>query len=193
MNFNGQLSSDDIEPCSWNKNKDSFQTQRKNILNYLTKYLAPLLPSNVIIDDVSHNEKFLNMKGSPMLPFDIESRTDLILVEKSYMENKTPKAGIRCTIDIKKRVRSSDACQAILDMWFADLFARKEFKVFGVLTDLRDTWNICWIEKERKIKLVSFHNRLKALELISKMASDSKVISIDGLPMIERVKAKDSF
>ncbi|KAF0539088.1 hypothetical protein F8M41_007352 [Gigaspora margarita] len=63
----------------------------------------------------------------------------------------------------------------------ADLHVHDEIKVFGVLTDLNETWSIYWIEGKH----------IKTLALNSRETSEnSSKVDIGGFPKIQRTKFK---
>ena len=109
------------------------------------------------------------------------------------MKGKIPKAGIRAVIELKKEVKDHHVAQVVLQMISADFLTDDGIKVFGVLTDLNEIWNIYWIEGKR-ILTVTLSNRKKAFEIISKMSADyngdSVEVRVSGLPKIQRTKIK---
>jgi hypothetical protein len=98
------------------------------------------------------------------------------LVEEGAVETGLVQAGIRAIIELKKNVQDNHSKQVILEMLIiiADLCVSDEIKVFGVLTDLVNTWNFYWIEKERRIKSMHLSHREKALDLISQLVSTTQ-------------------
>ncbi|CAG8810402.1 20991_t:CDS:1, partial [Dentiscutata erythropus] len=197
VKFNGTLPRKDIEPYEWSDHIEDYSVQREQILEYLNKHLGPKLHTDVIILNVANNKDFLNIYNNPLLPFDIRGGTDLILVEEGYVKGKITHAGIRAVFEFKKEVEDRHVYQTILKMFSADLYANDKIKVFGVLTDLKSSWNIYWIGNEKRVMIITFSHRTKALDLIAQMANDlnetSKTVHMLGLPKIERVKFKQLY
>jgi len=90
------------------------------------------------------------------------------------VETGLVQAGICAIIELKKNVQDNHAKQVIIEMLIADLCVSDEIKVFGVLTDLVNTWNFYWIEKERRIKSMCLSHREKVLDLISQLVSTTQ-------------------
>ena len=119
------------------------------------------------------------------------------MVEEGAVETGLVQAGIRAIIELKKNVQDNHSKQVILEMLIADLCVSDEIKVFGVLTDLVNTWNFYWVEKERRIKSMHLSHREKALDLISQLVStthkrESKNVTF-GNVKVYREKVKQAF
>ncbi|CAG8794277.1 5700_t:CDS:2, partial [Gigaspora margarita] len=80
-----------------------------------------------------------------------------------------------------ENVKTHHVSQVICEMISADLHVHDEIKVFGVLTDLNETWSIYWIEGKH----------IKTLTLNSRETSEnSSKMDIGGFPKIQRTKFK---
>ncbi|CAG8455921.1 17098_t:CDS:10 [Cetraspora pellucida] len=129
--------------------KGEEQKQWDQILGYLNKHLNPHLSENIVVFDVSGLRDFLNITDNPLLPF-----------------------------NLKKDVKTHHVLQVICEMILADLHVHDGIKVFRVLTDLNETWNIYWIE-EKHIKTLALNNQKNVMRLIGKMAfENSKEIDV---------------
>ncbi|CAG8784980.1 33272_t:CDS:1, partial [Racocetra persica] len=190
LTFTKKRSSKDIVAYQWSNHAEIFSEQRDQILGYLNKHLNPHLPENIVVFDVSGLRDFLNIIDNPLLPFNVRGGTDLILVEESAVRGKIPIAGVHAVIELKKDVKTHHVPQVICEMISADLHVHDGIKVFGVLTDLNETWNIYWIEGKH-IKTLALNNRENAMRLIGKMASEnSSKVDVRGFPKIQRTKFK---
>ncbi|CAG8605313.1 1416_t:CDS:2 [Paraglomus occultum] len=196
--YNGHIPKHDIDFYHWNADAAEINhQQRKDINIYLNRHLKPKLPEGVIIFDVSSKRDLLNITKNPLFPFNVRGGTNLILVEKAAVETGLIQAGIRAIIVLKKNVQDNHSKQAIFEMLIADLCVSDEIRVIGVLTDLVNTWNFYWIEKERTIKSMHLSHRGKALDLIGQLASttqkrESKNPTI-GRNIVYREKVKYAF
>ena len=93
--------------------------------------------------------------------------TDIILVGKEYVKSKLLKPGVHCTIELKKpNFEEKHMWQSILEMIVADVYVKKDVKVFGVLTDLNSFWNIFWLDERKEIIIVPLENHKTAFEII---------------------------
>ncbi|CAB4443307.1 unnamed protein product [Rhizophagus irregularis] len=119
--FRGQYPKQDIDPYKWNTLAENYK---------------------IVLEDVSNEKGFLNIRKGSILPFNIRGRTDVILVERSRVEGNALRPGIHAIFELKKIVAERDVRQAILEMIIADCFVNKDVKVIGVLTDLKNVWNI---------------------------------------------------
>ena len=147
--------------------------------------------------DVSSKRDFFSITNNPLFPFNVRGGTDLILVEEGAVETGLVQAGICAIIELKKNVQDNHSKQVILEMLIADLCVSDEIKVFGVLTDLVNTWNFYWIEKERRIKSMCLSHHEKVLDLISQLVStthkrESKNVTF-GNVKVYREKVKQAF
>ena len=164
----------------------------KKIIKYFNTHLNPILPDEVVIEDVANKKEFLNIRKNSALPFSIHGGTDIILVEKDCVAGKVLKPGIHATFELKKKVEEHHVGQAVLEMIVADCFVNKDVKVFGVLTDLKDIWNIFWIGINKKIIMVTLTNRKTAFGAINKMVRSADP-RINGISDTKRMKYMDLF
>ncbi|CAG8518175.1 5615_t:CDS:2, partial [Paraglomus occultum] len=121
LEYKGRLPSKDIEPYEWSNYAESHVEQQKEVIRYLEKHLVPKLPSEIMMLNVANDKEFLDIYDHPQLPYDLRGGTDIIL-----------------------EVQPVHVYQAIMEMIAADLYVNDKIKVFGVLTDLKDIWNIYW-------------------------------------------------
>ncbi|CAI2199955.1 12789_t:CDS:2, partial [Funneliformis geosporum] len=87
----------------------------ENFNKFLEKIDFSLNP--VVIYDVTNND--VTTTNSPF-PFKIRGGTDFILVEQKFIDNRVHKAGIRATIELKKKVEDHHIFQAISEIVAAD-------------------------------------------------------------------------
>ncbi|CAG8499944.1 8535_t:CDS:2, partial [Racocetra fulgida] len=124
----------------------------------------------IVIHDVSQSRNFLNiMTEESPFPFKTRGNTDLILVERSYIDGLISTSSIHCIMEFKKSVQEQHIMQVVLEMTAADFLTNDEIKTIGVLTDLNSSWHLFWLSEEKKFKTVKILNRKKAIETISKM------------------------
>ncbi|RIA96114.1 hypothetical protein C1645_872266 [Glomus cerebriforme] len=190
--FYKQYPKEDIVPYKWTNHAENHKEQRIKIIKYLNDHLKPILPEDIIIEDVVDKKEFLNMRKDFMLPFNIHGGTDIILVKKDCVQGKLLKHGIHATIELKKVIEEHHIPQAILEMIVADCFVDVDVKVIGVLTDMNNVWNIFWLSKSKKIMEVTLTNRKTALKVISKMVKSAKP-RINGIADTNRMKFLDLF
>jgi len=190
VDFSRKSKGNDIPPYKWTNLAENHEKQRKNVINYLNQHLKPHLPADISIEDVANNKEFLNTRKGMALPFSVHGGTDIVLVGKSYIKSKTLKAGVHSIIELKKQVEEKNVWQAILEMIVADIYVNKDVKVFGVLTDLNEFWDIFWLDRSKEIIIVPITNRKTAMEVIGKMVKSSKP-RISGMPIVDRMKFMD--
>ncbi|RIA92959.1 hypothetical protein C1645_820030 [Glomus cerebriforme] len=75
-------------------------------------------------------------------------------------------------------------------MIVADIYVNKDIKVFGVLTDLNEFWDIFWLDRSKEIIIISITNCKTAMEVIGKMVKSSKP-KIFGMLIVDRMKFID--
>ena len=73
---------EDVEPYKWNLYAKNHKSQIKKIINYLNEHLQPILPQDIIIEDVANKRDFLKICKSSTMPFTINGGTDIILVKE---------------------------------------------------------------------------------------------------------------
>ncbi|CAG8586801.1 28788_t:CDS:2 [Gigaspora margarita] len=165
LTFTKKWSSKDIVAYQWSNHAESFSEQ----LGSLNKHLNPYFPEDIMVFDVSGSRNLLN---------------------EGAVRGKIPIAGIHAVIELKKDVKSYHVPQIICEIILADLHIHDGIKVFEVLTDLNETWNIYWLE-EKHIKTLALNHRENALRLIGKMASEnSSKVDVRGFPTIQCTKFK---
>ena len=184
--------SEDINPYKWTSHAENHKSQIKAIIRYLNTHLKPILPDEVAIEDVANKKDFLKVRKNSTLPFNISGGTDIILVEEQCVMAKALKMGIYATFELKKAVEDRHIYQAVLEMIVADCYIDEDTKVFGVLTDLKDVWNIIWLGVNKKIRMVSLTNRKIAFDVINEMVRSDNP-RIEGISNTERVKYMDYF
>ena len=67
--------------------------------------------------------------------------------------------------------------QTIMEMVVADLITSDKRVVFGILSDLRDDWQIFWLEEDREIKNWKASSRDVAVQVISMLLCKKKSLS----------------
>ncbi len=95
---------------------------------------------------------------SPLLPFDVNGTTDLILVERASEAANLLASGVRVIIELKKDLSSaatSHQRQAMLELIIADISSA--FNPIALLTDLRDTFIFFWLDWDRKERILAKH------------------------------------
>ncbi len=190
--FCGTYPSEEVDPYEWNSHAENHKSQIEAIIRYLNTHLKPILPGGVVIKDVANKKDFLKVRKNLTMPFNISGGTDIILVEEQCVANKALKLGIHAIFKLKKAVEEHNIYQAVLEMIIADCYVSDDVKVFGVLTDLKDVWNIFWLTVNKKITMVSLTNRKIAFEAINKMVRSDNP-RIEGISNTERVKYMDYF
>jgi hypothetical protein len=192
IDFNGKYPQSDIEPYKWNSHTENNQQQRNNILEYFNTHLKPILPDSIVIQDVANKNELLNIRKGAILPYNLRGGTDLILAERSAIDCKIPKLGIRAIIEFKKEVEEKYIPQATLEMIVADCLVHRDIKVFGVLTDLKEDWQFIWMGVNKEIVMVTLKHRKTAFDVINKMVRSSYP-RISGISNTERMKYLDLF
>lgn len=184
--------SEDIDPYKWNSHAENHKSQIKKIISYLNTHLKPILPDEVVIEDIANKKGFLKFRKNLTMPFNINGGTDIILVKEQYVTGKAPKLEIYAIFKLKKAVEEIHIYQTVLKIIVADCYISDNVKVFGVLTDLNDVWNILWLTVNKKIAMVSLTNRKITFEVINKMVRSDNP-RIEGISNTERVKYMNYF
>jgi hypothetical protein len=182
---------EDIDPYKWSSHAESHKSQLNKIIKYLNTYLQPILPEEVVIENVANKKEFLKICKSAIIPFNISGGTDIILVEKQCVAGNVLKPGIHAIVKPKKVVEERHVAQVVLEMIIADRFVSKDVKVFGVLTDLKNIWNIFWLSVDKEIIMINL-NRKIAFEVINEMVRSANP-RIEGISHTERMKYVDLF
>ncbi|CAJ0836996.1 3509_t:CDS:2, partial [Entrophospora sp. SA101] len=154
----------DIEEYVWSDYPESHETQRKNYMSYLKRHIN-LLPQISILD-VATNKTFLQLYNDPRLPFNLSGGTDVILFETAA--ETLPQTGIRSVIELKKQVQPVDVYQVVMQMIIADIITPNHISAIGILTDLKDNWNVFWLN-EKEVIGTKFTQRKSAIKFIESM------------------------
>ncbi len=144
---------------------------RKGILEYLNQYFKSHLPKDISTVAIVNNKDFFSIQKG-LLSFSIHSETDIILAEEYYIVSK---AGVYSVIKLKQpKVEEKHVWQFILEMIVTNLYTNDKIKVFDVLIDLNDFWDIFWLSESKEIIVVLLKNHMIAFEVIGKMVRSSK-------------------
>ncbi|RGB25280.1 hypothetical protein C1646_675710 [Rhizophagus diaphanus] len=190
--FSRTYPNEDVDPYKWNSHAEKHKSQIEKIIEYLKTHLKPILPDEVIIEDVANKKGFLKVHKNSIMPFNINGGTDIILVEEQCVRGKALKLGIYAIFELKKIVEEIHIYQTVLKMVIADCYVSNNVKVFGVLTDLKDVWNIFWFTINKNIAMISLKNCKIAFEVINKMVRSDNP-RIEGISNTKRVKYMDYF
>ncbi|CAI2185781.1 18779_t:CDS:2 [Funneliformis geosporum] len=179
IEFSGRILEENIASYNWTSHAKNHLDQRRKVLKYFKDNLKCHPPTEIIIEDVSNNKHLLDIPKLSCLPFSVNSRTDLVLVERNYIKSKMFRTGIHAIIELKKKLEDRDFRQAILEMIVADILTSKDIKIFGILTDMNN-WIIYWLDKSKIIISVTLSHHKKVFELIGKfLKKDFKIL---GMP-----------
>jgi len=148
---------------------------RKGILEYLNQYFKSHLPKDISTVAIVNNKDFFSIQKG-LLSFSIHSETDIILAEEYYIVSK---AGVYSVIKLKQpKVEEKHVWQFILEMIVTNLYTNDKIKVFDVLIDLNDFWDIFWLSESKEIIVVSLKNRMITFEMIGKIVRSSKLRNV---------------
>ena len=79
-----------------------------------------------------------------------------------------------------------------MEMIVADIITTDEISVIGILTDLKNTWNIFWLDKKKVIG-IKFTHQTSAIKFIQSMVLEEKWTSEKRhLPLPENTKLKQT-
>src|SRR5437763_9715929 len=77
-----------------------------------------------------------------------------------------------------------------MEMIVADIITTDEISVIGILTNLKNTWNIFWLDKKKVIG-IKFTHRISAIKFIQSMVLEEKwTTEKRHLPLPEDTKLK---
>ncbi|CAI2185364.1 11294_t:CDS:2, partial [Funneliformis geosporum] len=136
IEFSGRILEENIASYNWTSHAKNHLDQRRKVLKYFKDNLKCHPPTEIIIEDVSNNKHLLDIPKLSCLPFSVNSRTDLVLVERNYIKSKMFRTGIHAIIELKKKLEDRDFRQAILEMIVADILTKCQ-KVIGVKNSSR--------------------------------------------------------
>lgn len=159
----------DVEEYTWNNYSENHETQRQNYMSYLQKHFN-LLP-DISILDVANNHALLQLYNDPHLPFNLRGGTDVIFTDTAA--SQLPETGIRAVIELKKKIEPVNMYQTIMEMIVADIITTDDISVIGILTNLKDIWNIFWFD-EKKVMGIQFTHRKSAIEFIKSMVLEKE-------------------
>src|SRR5947208_3670689 len=66
----------------WTSYAENHKSQLKKIIGYLNTHLKLILPDNVVIENIANKKDFLKIHKNATIPFNINGRTDIILVKQ---------------------------------------------------------------------------------------------------------------
>jgi len=80
--------------------------------------------------------------------------------------------------------------QTVMEMIIADIITTDRISVIGVLTDLKDTWDIFWLN-EKKVMGIEFTHQKSVMQFIHSMVLENEwAIGKRSLPFLEHVTVK---
>lgn len=167
----------DLPPFGWDDRQERTQADR-----YMP-YLNQIRRSRewMMIDAANRYPTLLSGK---LNDYTIRGTSDVAIILREG--SKFPEACLRCIFELKKRDVHQGTHQILVSLIMANISSR-QFRPFGVLTDLIDDWVLCWIDQSR-IYVTQFESRAVALGTIEDLLGvDQDMGHSSGLPFLARV------
>ncbi|CAG8505314.1 3521_t:CDS:2 [Paraglomus occultum] len=164
--------------------------RKDEYLEWLHQYIP--LTNPLVWHDVGGNHDLLDVYNDTRLPYNVHGGTDVVVADKNGIASHLIPESIYAVLELKKRIERKHVMQTIMEMVVADLITSDSRTVFGILSDLRDDWQLFWLEEDRKIKNWKAPNRNVAVQVISTLLSPGDNINMEDtsiiIPAAKRVK-----